>query len=82
MKEIKSFFRGFQNGLRNFSVIIISVVNFILLLIVYIFGVGLASIFAKLFNKHFLDMKTDKRKSYYTERRIGKEEISSYYNQF
>lgn len=80
--KIASFFKGFREGFRNFSFFAVSAVNFALLSVVYLLGIGLVSIFGKLFGKHFLDMKLNNRKSYWIERRMGKEDFSSYYNEF
>ena len=63
MRELKQFFRGFKRGLRNFGYNIALIINSILLSLVYLVGVGLTSIIAKIFGKHFLDMKLSKKKS-------------------
>lgn len=59
----------FYNGFKEFSKVIITTVNFILLSIVYILGVGLTSLIAKFFNKHFLDLKKKDVKSYYNDKK-------------
>ena len=57
MENIKLLFNGFKNGFKEFGHFINDIVNFILLSLVFILGVGLVSIFAKFFKKNFLDMK-------------------------
>lgn len=83
MKEIKRFFIGFRTGLKLPGQKIGLVINSILLLIVYIIGVGLTSITAKLFGKHFLDTKLSKNKTtYWSELNLKKKSIEDYYRQF
>ena len=56
MDAIKKAWHGF----RKFGLFMASVVNFVLLLIVYIIGVGLTALIGKLFRKSFLDLKKNK----------------------
>lgn len=77
------FFNGFRNGMTEFSHNINMVVNSFLLLIVYIVGVGLTSIVAKIFRKHFLDKKIDRKvNTYWTDLSIKKKQMKEYYRQF
>ncbi len=76
------FFSGVGKGFRGFSNIIVNGVNFILLVPVYFVGIGLTSIIAKIFGKHFLDNKFKSQDSYWIERKISKEPIENYYRQF
>ncbi|MBW2990837.1 hypothetical protein KY348_03965 [Candidatus Woesearchaeota archaeon] len=82
MRVIIQFFKGFGKGLKEFGTGISTIVNSVLLLIVYIIGVGLTSVFAKLFGKHFLDLKKPKTKTYWKELNLKKEPIEKYYRQF
>jgi hypothetical protein len=82
MTAFKQFFSGFLNGFKNFSHIIINIVNFILLSIVYFVGIGPTSVVAKIARKNFLDLKKKKTDSYYTKKDIKKEPIENYYRQF
>lgn len=79
---MKNFFRGFGKGFKDFSLSITAVTNFILLFLTYFIGVGLTSIFAKIFSKRFLDLKLKKEGSYWIHKKIGMEDKESYYNQF
>jgi len=81
MKKSKQFFNGFKKGVKGFSDNISTIVNFALLSIVYLIGVGLTSITAKIFNKHFLDMKK-KKGSYWHNLNLKNKEIEEYYRQF
>lgn len=83
MRELKQFFNGFRKGSKNFSYNITVIVNSILLFFVYLIGVGFTSLFAKLFGKHFLDMKlSKKRETYWSDLNLKKKPIEEYYRQF
>lgn len=83
MRKLKQFFKGFKKGTTNFGHNITLVINSILLSLVYIIGVGLTSIAAKLFGKHFLDIKwSKKKKSYWSDLNLKKKPIEEYYRQF
>lgn len=75
MKLIKKVF----NIVR---VIITTVINSVLLFVVYFVGVGLTSLFAKIVNKRFLRLKpSSKVKSYWSDFKASKNK-ESYYRQF
>jgi len=74
-----SFFKGSKNFGENISII----VNSILLSFVYFVGVGLTSIFAKIFKKSFLELKTEKEnETYWSELNLTKNSMEEYYRQF
>lgn len=80
---MKYFFKGFKQGMKNFSQTINFLVNSFLLLVIYLFGVGLTSIIAKLSGKHFLGEKSDKEKrSYWSDLNLKKKPKEEYYRQF
>jgi len=81
MRKLKQFFNGFQKGIKGFSDNIITIINFLLLSIVYLVGVGLTSISAKIFGKHFLDMKK-KKDSYWHNLKLKNKDIEEYYKPF
>ncbi len=81
MKRLKQFFNGFQKGIKSFSDNIISIINFLLLSIVYLIGIGLTSITAKIFGKHFLDINK-KRDSYWHNLKLKNKNIEEYYKPF
>ena len=76
------FFKGFQQGFKNFGHTITNVVNFFLLLIVYIIGIGLVSITSKLFGRHYLDIKKTGSKSNWREHKVTKQALEKYYRTF
>jgi len=79
---LKDFFKGFKEGQKEFGETISAIVNFMLLTIVYIIGVGLTSIFAKLFRKKFINLKKGNKNSYWVDLNLGKKPILDYYKQF
>jgi len=79
--KLNKFFNGFKNGIKNFGENISIIVNTILLTMVYIIGVGITSLIAKMFKKHFLD-KNSKDKSYWKVLDLKKKKIEEYYRQF
>lgn len=79
----KDIIEGLKKGFESFGQNIALIVNTALLLIVYIFGVGITSIIAKITGKHFLDVKLDKnRRSYWEESDLKKKDVEEYYRQF
>ena len=81
MINLKQFFEGFRKGMKNFGYNIALIINTILLTLVYLIGVGLTSIFAKIVKKHFLEMKLSKS-SYWSDLNLKKKPIEEYYRQF
>lgn len=78
-----TFIKSFKIGFKEFGENIVFLVNSILLSIVYIFGVGITSIIAKLSKKTFLDTKIDKKaKTYWCDLNLDKKPIDEYYRQF
>lgn len=78
--KLKIFGTGLKHGFRNFSHLITDVINFVLLLLVYITGVGIVSVISKISGKHFLDLKS-KGPSWVT-RKLKKRPIEEYYRMF
>jgi len=75
--------KGFKAGITGVGHTIAGLINTALLFVVYVVGVGLTSIIAKIFRKHFLHMKlSKKRESYWTELNLKKRPIEHYYRQF
>lgn len=83
MNDLKMFFDGFQKGMKDFGSNINLIVNSILLLIVYLVGVGITSLLAKLSGKHFLERKISlEKKTYWSDLNLKKKELEKYYRQF
>ena len=79
----KEFFSGFKKGFISFGKNIGLIVNAILLSFVYIVGVGLTAIIAKIVGKKFLETKLEKNsETYWNELNIKKCEMRKYYKQF
>ncbi|MBS3136886.1 hypothetical protein J4232_00505 [Candidatus Woesearchaeota archaeon] len=72
-----------KKGFLTFSHFIQTVVNTILLTIVYFVGIGLTSIISKLFGKHYLELKLNKdAKSYYKECMSTKKPKEEFYRMY
>ncbi len=82
MDELNLFFKGFLQGFKSFGHTVTNIVNFFLLLIVYIFGIGSVSVIGKLTGKHYLDLKKSNNKSNWHEHKVTKEPIEKYYRSF
>ena len=81
----KEFFQGIKRGQKLFGEEIASIINFILLTLVYIIGIGLTSIFAKIFRKKFLNPEVnpeDQEDTYWTDLNLTKKQKEEYYRQF
>jgi hypothetical protein len=78
--ETMSLLSDLKVGQKAFGKDISSIINLILLTVVYFIGVGLTSIFARLAGKDFLDK--GKKDSYWAELNLTKKEDRSYYRQF
>lgn len=79
---MSNFYKEIQEGMKIFGLNIGFIINTILLAVVYILGVGITSLIAKISGKHFLDMKLNKDKSYWGDLNLKKEPIKNYYRQF
>lgn len=80
---IKEFFNGMKKGQKNFGEDIQSIINFIMLTFVYFLGVGITSIFARIFNKHFLNLEISKEeKTYWQNYDKRDKKMEEYYRQF
>jgi len=81
--KVKGFLKGFKKGMTSFGENIIVIINTILLFAVYVIGVGLTAIIAKLTNKQFMDMRISRnQKSYWSDLNLKKRDKEEYYRQF
>lgn len=79
----KSIFQKFKNGFRYFGKTIEKLVNSVLLLAVYLIGIGLTSVLAKIVGKRFLDTKiSSDRKSYWIPTEKKEKNMESLLHQF
>ena len=78
----RRFLIGFKEGMKNFGQGIALIINTILLTFVYLVGVGLTSIVAKISRKHFLEMNLSKNGTYWSDLNLKKKSIDKYYRQF
>ena len=77
----KSLFAA-KKLLRIISRTLNKTINLILLFIVYFIGIGLTSIIAKIFNKHFLNVRNKNGISYYTKIARKRQSAEDHYRQF
>ena len=82
MIQTNIFFRGFKQGFRNFSHTLTNIINFFLLLVVYLIGIGMVSVTSKLFGKHYLELKKTNSKSSWCEHNVIKQPLEKYYRMF
>ena len=79
----KSFFSGVREGFTFFGECITTLVNSILLAIVYLIGVGLTSLVSRLFRKSFIDLGLKpKSESYWIDASQKKRALDDNYRQF
>ena len=78
---MKNFIEGFWAGMKRYGENITTLVNFILLVLVYFLGVGPPSIVAKLSGKKFLETGI-KDGSYWSDLNLKKKPIDDYLRQF
>ena len=60
MTATKLFLKSVGKGMKQYGEKITTFVNTVLLLLVYMVGVGVTSLVARIFGKHFLERKTSK----------------------
>ena len=78
-----SFVKGFKKGMNTFGQAIALLVNTILLTFVYIVGIGITAVIAKIVRKKFLTLKPSKNaKSYWSDLNLKKRPIKEHYRQF
>lgn len=78
--NLKELFKEFKEGMEDFNKNITIIINVILLTFVYIAGIGIPSILAKMFGKHFLD--TSNKDTYWSDLSLKKKPLKEYYKQF
>ena len=81
MAKIKIIIDDLLEGSKIFGESVSSVINLVLLSFVYFFGVGLTSIFGKIFGKKFIEDNPYKE-SYWEELNLTTLPIKEYYKQF
>lgn len=83
MSALGQFFIGFKKGMQNFGHNLTLIVNSILLSIVYCIGIGITSIVAKIFRKHFLETKAlAEKETYWSDLDLKTRPFEDYYRQF
>jgi len=80
--SLSDFAGGFRHGFADFGHGVSYVVNFLLLSVVYVIGVGAVSLLTKAFGKKYMDFGFKKSSSYYTEKNMGGGSAEDYLRQF
>lgn len=79
---MRAFFSGFKKGFQDFGHNLSGLVNTILLSIVYVLGVGITSIIARLSGKRFLVTEPSDEETYWQDLNLETKKIEEYYRQF
>ena len=79
---IKKIWNFIKSILEPVSKLISGIVNFVLLSMVYFVGIGIVSISAKIFGKHFLQLKRQNKQSNWHEHKLTKQPLEQYYRTF
>ena len=72
----------YLNGFKAFGHIITSIVNFILLALVYFIGIAVVAIFSKLVGKRFIDTEKHDRPSHWKTYNLSTKPLKEYFRQF
>tara|TARA_B100000315_G_C14167458_1_gene402973 strand:- start:186 stop:431 length:246 start_codon:yes stop_codon:yes gene_type:complete len=78
----QKLWKGFKSGTKLFGNTIATLINTILLTLVYFIGVGITTLFAKIRKKHFLQNKPTSKDSYWSDLNLKKQPMEKYYRQF
>jgi hypothetical protein len=78
---MKEFAGGFRKGMKMSGETIGTLVNSLLLLVVYVVAVGLTSLVAKIAGRKFLEFGP-KSSSYWSPLNLKKKKMDEYYRQF
>lgn len=80
---MKSFFKGMSKGMKFFGTLITTIVNSAILIVVYIIGIGLTALIAKISKKELIQKKLSYNKeTYWTDLNISDKKMDDYYRQF
>jgi len=82
MIDKKLFIKGLKIGLIEFGYNISRIINLIFLTIIYIFGIGLTALLAKLKKKRFLETKFTHKKTYWSKLNLKRKPLDKYTRQF
>ena len=74
--------RGIKEGMHSFGKDIATLVNSILLSIVYVIGVGMSAVFARIGKKKFLDLSNEKKTTYWQQIGLKKKPKNTYFRQY
>jgi hypothetical protein len=79
----KIYFASVKDGMMFFGERTSAIVNAVLLMAVYIVGVGSMSLLSKIIGKKFLELDIDRtRESYWVKKMESPEKLQRYFRQF
>lgn len=79
---MRIFIRGFKKGFSAHGKNLALLVSSLMLSFVYVFGIGMTAMFAKITKKKLIDVGPGKKKSYWAKIRLSTERLDNYYKQF
>lgn len=79
---VRKILRGLKEGMQEFGESIGTLINSVLLLVVYFIGVGVTAIAAKIAGKRFMQLKTENSETYWQDLGLKKRPLEEYYRQF
>lgn len=83
LKMSKIYFGSFTKGMNEFNKDLIFIINSVVLLIVYVLFVGITSIIARVFKKHFLHLNISANiDTYWTSTKQNLDSSEDYFKQF
>lgn len=83
MKRIANFTKDFKKGAMNFGNDLSALINCVILLFLYILGIGFSAILARLLRKTFFETKPSKaKKTYWLDFESRSKDTENYYQQF
>lgn len=82
MAILRQVFHWFREAMGYVGRGIALIINTVLLSFVYFIGVGITSLIAKAFGKRFLEVKSSKKSSYWSDLNLKRKKLEDYYRQF
>ena len=80
---MKGFWKGYLKGFKSFGHSVGTLVNTILLSVVYLLGVGVTALASRVGRKRFIETKVDhEAKTYWSDLHLTKRPMDEYYRQF
>lgn len=83
MNQFRQFLKGFIKGFKDFGENMADLINMLILLLVYVLGVGLSALLVRFLRKDLLDRAPSlAKKTYWVPLDLKQNEVENYYRQF